>query len=161
VDKKAVQSKVRLFDCAMKSETSKGKRRWLRILSILFVFGAVWFFWARPDQWRFRRELPWMTKDIHERYWSHGFLPDYSYYLKARITEEQFWRYIAKFKLTPHTSTRQYSESPDPWLDWDPDPYSWWNPSKSLDSTFVWQGHDTWTFAKYERGYLYLVSLNH
>ena len=151
----------------MNSDTppkATGKRRWLRIVAILLAVGAVYFLWMRPDQWRFRRELPWSAQGIQEWHWSDGFLPDYSYHLKARITEEQFHTYIAKFGLALHTPTRQYSESPDPWLSWQSAPGfggGWWDPSESLEHTFVRQGHDTWTFAKYERGHLYLASLNH
>lgn len=128
---------------------------------ILLTVGAGWFFWTRPDQWSFRRELPWTAEDVHERYWSDGFLPDDSYRLKARITDEQFRRYIAKFELTPHAPTRAYSESPDLYLTWSPRTDTWWDPTDSLESTFVSQDRDTWTFAKHERGYLYLRSLNH
>jgi hypothetical protein len=146
------------------AQTVKGKRRWLRVLTILFAIGLILFLWARPDQWRFRRELPWRAQDVKEWHQSDGFLPDYSYQLKAKITEEQFHRYIAKFELTPHTPTRKYSDSPEAWLTWHRAPGfsgAWWDPSDSLEHTFVWQGNDTWTFAKYERGYLYLASLNH
>ncbi len=79
------------------------------------------------------------------------------------MTEAQFHRYISKFALTPHTAERQYSDSAV-WLRWRHAPGftgEWWDPSMSLDSTYVWQGGDTWIFAKYERGFLYLASVNH
>ena len=138
--------------------------RWLHILAIFLAICFAWFLWYRPDQWRFRHKLPWSAQDVHEWHREDGFLPDYSYLLKAKITEAQFRRYITKFGLTSHTASRQYSESPDPWLSWEAAPSfdgGWWNPSDSLEDTFVWQGYDTWTFAKYEHGYLYLSSINH
>jgi hypothetical protein len=113
--------------------------------------------------WPFRKALPWSAKDVHEWYMTDGLLPDYSYQLKARVTEEQFRRYIARFGLTPHTSTRNYSDL-TPCLSWDSAPEfedGWWDPSDSLDSTYVRQVYHTWTFAKFERGYLYLGSLDH
>lgn len=113
--------------------------------------------------WGFRQALPWSARDVHEAYWTDSLLPDYTYQLKARITEQQFREYISKFHLTPHTPTRTYSDD-SPCLSWGNVQVSkadWWDPSKSLESTFVWQGGHTWTFAKYERGYLYLGSLDH
>lgn len=80
------------------------------------------------------------------------------------MKKEEFDVYVAKLGLTLHTPNRKYEEPAVPWLDWGVAPdekTSWWNPSPSLDSTFVDQGHDTWTFAKYENGRLYLKSLNH
>jgi len=112
--------------------------------------------------WDFRKELPLLASDVHEHFYADGFLPDYSYFLKAKMSEQQFQRYIAKFKLTLHTPDRKYSE--DLWLDWGGShlaPLSWWDPGKTLEHTYVWEGGDTWTFAKYEHGYLYLKSLNH
>jgi hypothetical protein len=113
--------------------------------------------------WSFRKKLPWSATDIHEIYWTDFPLPDYSYNLKAKISESQFLKYISKFGLSPHTTDRQYSDDVI-WLNWDAPPDnkgSWWNPTDSLTNTFVWQGNDTWIFAKYEHGYLYLGSLNH
>jgi len=113
--------------------------------------------------WGFRKELPWLAGDVHEHYTTDILLPDYSYYLKAKISEAQFQRYIAKFKLTLHTSDRNYTDD-TVWLQWDAHdstPNHWWDPSKTLNNTYVWQGNDTWIFAKYENGYLYLQSLNH
>lgn len=113
--------------------------------------------------WSFRKELPWSASDIHESYYSDTLLPDYDYKLKAKISEAQFQNYIKSFDLSPHTSDRKYSEEIH-WLDWNAPPegnVGWWNPTSSLTNTFVWQGSDTWIFAKYENGYLYLGSLNH
>jgi len=128
-------------------------------IGFLATVSIVVFLWARFHEWGFRRELPWSAKDVHERYDSDVLLPDYSYNLKAKITQGEFRLYVTKFGLTPHTSTRQYSESPDPILNWQSATNSWWDPSDSMQNTFVWQGGTTWTFAKYERGHLYLESV--
>jgi hypothetical protein len=90
-------------------------------------------------------------------------LPDYSYNLKARVTEKQFCDYITRFGLTPHTPARTYSDEAI-LLSWKMGPgfeAGWWDPSDSLDATFVWQNYHTWTFAKYEHGFLYLASITH
>jgi hypothetical protein len=139
----------------------KSRHRWALTFTTLFVLGIIWFCWARPDEWGFRRELPWTAGDIHEDYETDALLPDYSYQLKARITEAEFQVYIAKFKLTPHTPTRHYAESFDALLGWWQHTNDWWDPSTSLSNTFVWQRGTEWTFAKYEHGYLYLKSMEH
>jgi hypothetical protein len=134
------------------------------LLALVLAGGFGWVFLARSDEWVFRRNLPGTAVDVSEWDRSETLLPDYSYHLKASITEEQFGIYITKFGLTPHSETRQYSQSPSPWLSWQAAPGfqgSWWDPSDTLAGTFVHQEGDTWTFAKYENGYLYLASLNH
>lgn len=131
------------------------------IVAVLYIGGLAACY--ELFTWPFRKALPWTATDIHEWYWSETLLPDYSYYLKAKVTENQFRTYVARFGLTPHAPDRAYSES-SIWLNWESAPESdggWWNPSDSLDTTFVREGHDTWTFAKFEQGYLYLASLNH
>jgi len=138
--------------------------RLLLVLAIVSALAAVGFLWFRPDQMPARRALPFGAEGIHEWYRSNGFLPDYSYQLKAKITEEQFRQYVSNLGLTPHTEARQYTQSPIPWLSWRPQPGftgDWWDPSESLSSTFVRQEGDCWTFAKYENGYLFLASLDH
>jgi len=140
---------------------NKIRHRWALILATLVVLGIIWFAWARPDEWSFRRELPWSAKDVHEKSSADGVLPDYDYQLKARITEPEFQVYIAKSKLTPQTRTRQYDESPGLMLDWWQYTNTWWDASPSLSNTFVWQKGTEWTFATYEHGYLYLKSTRH
>jgi len=113
--------------------------------------------------WTFRKALPWSAGDVHEWYQTDTLLPDYGYQLKARVSERQFRDYIARFDLTPHTAARAYSDDML-WLRWNPAPgfeEGWWDPSDSLDATFVWQGYHTWIFAKHEHGFLYLASVTH
>jgi hypothetical protein len=137
--------------------------RWLKVVVVLFVVGVVGFFWLRPDQTRSRRALPFNASDIHEYYKDFGFLPDYVYHLKAKISADQFQSYVDSLGLTPHTPTRVYTDD-KAWLSWSSmssDVGAWWNPTDSLDGTFVDQQGDGWTFAKYENGYLYLTSQDH
>jgi hypothetical protein len=138
------------------------KKRWIAVVFLPVV--ATWFFWPASDEWLFHRNLPRTAEEVHEWSWSDGFLSDYTYLLTARMRKEEFDAYITTLGLTLHTPNRKYEEPAVPWLDWGAVPdekTSWWNPSPSLDSTFVDQGHDTWTYAKYENGRLYLKSLNH
>ena len=139
------------------------RKRFVALVITLVVVALVWAWWGRMNQWGFRRALPSNAEDVHEWFREDGFLPDYSYQLKAKISDEQFHRYIERFELTPHSPERQYSEGPEPWLSWQNNgpTIEWWDPSESLAETFVKQSGDNWTYAKRERGYLYLKSLEH
>jgi hypothetical protein len=95
--------------------------------------------------------------------WSDGFLPDYSYVMKARISQGDFEAFRLTLNLAPHTPERRYSDDVH-LLSWSaPSGFTntWWDASTSLETTFVNQGNDTWSFAKYENGFLYFQSLNH
>jgi hypothetical protein len=112
-----------------------------------------------------RKALPPIATEIREYEWSDGFLPDYSYHLKARIDAKAFRSYVQAFELALHRDASQYDESPVPWLNWRangaPKDDGWWTPSESLEGTFVSNRRRRWTFAKYEDGYLYVKSLQH
>ena len=132
-------------------------------LATIGIYGAGIVLCYQMFTWSFRKELPWSATDIIETYYSDTLLPDYDYRLKAKITESQFQNYIKSFELSLHTNERKYSDDVV-WLYWGASSKSkggWWNPTDSLTNTFVWQGNDTWIFAKYENGYLYLGSINH
>jgi hypothetical protein len=58
-----------------------------------------------------RSSLPETAADVHEHAWADGFLPDYDYYLRARVTKPEFDKFVQDLGLTPHTTTRIYSES--------------------------------------------------
>ncbi len=143
------------------TEPKQSERKLYLQLITVYVLGI--FLCHYLFTWEFRKELPWLAHDVHEQFYTDGLLPDYGYFLKAKISEAEFRDYLTKFSLSPHTSSRTYTDDVG-WLEWNDgiSPRdSWWNPSPSLDATFVWQGGDTWIFAKYENGYLYLKSLNH
>ena len=112
-----------------------------------------------------RSSLPVTAADVHEHAWADGFLPDYDYYLCARITEAEFEKFVQDLGLTPHTASRIYSDSEESsWLSWSGHllgDNTWWHPTDSLESTFVKEGGTTWSFAKYEDGFLYFRSLDH
>jgi hypothetical protein len=112
-----------------------------------------------------RSSLPVTAADVHEHAWADGFLPDYDYYLCARITEGEFEKFVQDLGLTPHTASRIYSDSEESsWLSWSGHllgDNTWWHPTDSLESTFVKEGGTTWSFAKYEDGFLYFRSLDH
>ncbi len=139
-----------------------GKKFIVLVIGLVAV-ALVWSFWDELNQWGFRRALPSDAQDIQEWSYSDAFIGDYIYKLKARISEDGFYKYIERLGLTAHTTDRQYSQSTEPWLRWPDNQRAtpWWDPSESLATTFVKQTGDQWTFAKRERGYLYLKSLVH
>ncbi len=111
--------------------------------------------------WPLLRALPSSATDVHEWSREDGFLPDYTYLLRARITPEEFQSYVQARGLTPHTATREY-EDLELWLRWKYKPeLPWWNPSDSLNTTFVANSGREWTYAKYEDGHIYVKSLSH
>ena len=121
------------------------------------------FLFTPNEKPSWRRYLPATAAEVREWAWADGFLPDYGYLLKARITETEFKQFVSQLGLTPHTPDRKYSEESH-WLSWSALPGfdgDWWDVSSSLDSTYVSEGNDTWIFAKYESGCLYFQSLNH
>ena len=139
-------------------------------LALILVALAVYWFISMPSfldmedspvSWT--NHLPETATEVNEWAWADGFLPDYSYILKAKVTQQEFNEFNLKLGLTPHTPTRIYTES-DAMLSWNAPPgcdEAWWDPSPFLDATFVEEGSDTWSCAKYEDGFLYFQSLNH
>ena len=116
---------------------------------------------VKPPSWR--RHLPASATEIQEWAWADGFLPDFTYLLKARVSDSEFLEFVASLGLAPHTPERKYSESAH-WLSWSPPPGfdgKWWDASGALSSTFVDEGHDTWMFAKHENGFLYFKCFSH
>lgn len=112
-----------------------------------------------------RKALPSTAQDIHESAWEEGgdTGQDYCYLLRAKITPAEFQQYVNKLNLTLHTPTRQYSNGFSP--NWSiscgigkkPD---WWTPLNDSSGTYVREGNSAWTYAKYENGYIFVVSYN-
>lgn len=134
----------------------------------LFMIGYFLFgdFGSSDDDGRstisWRSSLPETAADVHEHAWADGFLPDYDYYLRARVTKLEFEKFVQDLELTPHTATRIYSEPSC--LSWSGHLLAdceWWNPTDDLKGTYVKEGGTTWMFAKYENGFLYFRSLAH
>ena len=133
------------------------------LIAAMVVCAAIAVWWIRGAlQWDFRRELPWSASDVHEAVWEEGFLPDYQYCLKARITRAEFDAYARRLALTPATSGRVYDDEDD-WSDLTcpPGDHPWWTPPPTRDGWLIAQSGHTWTTAAYHDGYLYLSSVNH
>ncbi len=114
-----------------------------------------------PFESPFESALPQTATDVHVHNESLGI--DWSYCLKAKISEEEFEAYRAEFPdLTPHTPDRVYLDDML-WLDWQfaCESHAWWDASDDLSETFVYQEGDTWELMKYEHGYLYINGHSH
>jgi hypothetical protein len=132
------------------------------IVLIIVAFAVLHYKAYDYNTWGFRKALPFWTWDVHEWSLTDGFLPDYSYCLKAKMTRSEFIEYIAQYdlKLNPTTPKQDRDFMPPPsWSSpFEPND-SWWNVTLTMDSTYyIWPKADNWTMAKYEHGYLYLHS---
>ena len=136
----------------------------------LVLFGVLYFLifgfpsFSSDSSLSWKSELPSTATEIQESVWADGFLPDYSYILRARISGQEFADFCLRLKLTPHSESRTYSDDKH-WLSWtalpNVDGGDWWGATESLERTFVRQDGTSWSFAKYENGYLYFQSLCH
>lgn len=154
-------------------------RRWSVVIGVLYL-GCVGIGY-RATLWRYRTVLPWSASEIHDSNNWGALTSDGMYWLKARITRAEFDAYVAEFNLKPYIPDPRASDSESggigvPGLPkfgleplwgwagprthgtrdsgWDP----WWDPSRELTETHYSRRGMAWTFAKYERGYLYLHS---
>lgn len=136
------------------------------LLIVLLCMGTAVGIWtvtrAMTDniQSYIRCELPTTASDIHDKYIDMS--PDFTYILRAQIPPEDFPRFVARIGLTPHTSSRSYTDD-IMWLEWETSQAlsPWWDPSSSRDDTFVKQDGGVWMFAKYENGRLYFKAWSH
>jgi hypothetical protein len=118
---------------------------------------GLWLFrLGRPT---YHSGLPPSASHVQEA--SLDLFPDSAYFLKAELPAAEFLPYVAQFGLTPHTSSRVYTADPL-WLAWGhPMAPAWFDPTPSLEHTYVLQDGHLWVLAKYESGCLYLQSITH
>ena len=81
-----------------KTCSKQAVRRSCLIIAATWVAGVLLSY--ELVAWRYRKALPWTASEIREYAWRDGFLPDFTYFLRAGITETQFDEYVARFKLT-------------------------------------------------------------
>ena len=104
--------------------------------------------------------LPDAAEVLYVSNWEDGFLPDHIYNVRAKVTKIEFDEIVREQELTLHTLESKYTDNLA-WLSWRPEEGTAWDPTTGLESTFVRQKGDCWTFSKYERGCIYYTSLNH
>jgi hypothetical protein len=126
------------------------------VITVLLFYGAYFLSTTRTY-----RSLPWSASEIRQFYWGEDFLPDYTYHLKAKMREEEFEAFVRRHGLTLHSAERQYADKSRSASWSSAEKLKWWDPSASLEGTYVTQEGDGWVLAKYENGYLYYYAMNH
>ncbi len=159
-------------------ERKRFGRRWSVAIGVLYL-GCVGLGF-RSSLWGFRTALPWSASEIHDYGESWAIPADHTYFLRARVTRQEFDAYVAKLGLKLYkpeqpsqtenpTGSGSFDpnkmlETPD-WGDRGAQPKGWldpwWDPSPDLSETYYQPYRTGCTFAKYERGYLYLRSFDY
>jgi hypothetical protein len=102
----------------------------------------------------FRSTLPFSAQDVQTA--SVDFFPDWSYYLKARLPEEDFARYVQDLELGFCGDEAPY------WVVWHTlTAPAWWDPTSDISETYCLKQGDIWALAKYENGYVYLHAFSY
>lgn len=119
--------------------------------SVLLVIYAAGIFAAyHMFTWSYRKALPWSASEVKEHVWTEGFLPDFAYYLRARITEEQFLEYVARFEL---------ERVDQQWYPTKPLEVPWWGPSPGAH-LFYRLEDDGWLMeAIYDNGIIWVKAI--
>ena len=102
----------------------------------------------------FRSALPFSAQEVQTA--SVDLFPDWDYYLKAKLPEEDFPRYVQDLEL------QFCGDDPDFWVAWHGlDTPAWWDPTGDTSETYCLEEGDIWTLAKYESGHVYLRAFSH
>jgi hypothetical protein len=143
-----------LYDAAMQTIFQK---RGFQAGCIAIAAAVAITVYAASADWSPKGFLPGTAQDIHE-YQSPvvGITSDYWYLLKARVTEEEFLRFVKRLKLVPLEDTNPRREMYR-WTGYGNE--EWWFALETLRGTY----HDprskysSIVLAKYEGGHLYYV----
>ena len=133
------------------------KRRHIVIPISCMVAGAMMAF-ALLASYRAFRPTPRQAllligaTDIHEYSAVSGFLPDFSYHLKARINERAVQRFLRRMNLDTIWSPGRDAYKGR----WQQEGH-WWQPSPDMTGTYIdyLPERSFVRMAKYEEGYLY------
>lgn len=133
----------------------------MRILKIKAVYILLFLIliFNCNGQWGFRNKLTNTATQIKEWSWTELFLPDYDYYLKAKITYEEYLIFVDKINLKMYNEYEKIDVSRINWIYYIQEIEDWWNPSEQYANTYFKIDNDTLTFVKYENGFLYLHSI--
>jgi len=110
-----------------------------------------------------KSELPSTATEVYEEGSGEKIPGDYSYRMRAKVSEEEFADFCKRLEMTLHTEDREYDDL-EYGFSWEGNPAGcggWWVPTDSTEETFVWQKGHTWSYAKYEDGHLYFGSFKH
>lgn len=129
------------------------------IIIITFLFSC-----KNKKEWSYKTALPETAVEVKEWYWQEGFLPDYEYYLKAKMSKQDFLKYIDTLKLVPYSDTLKFEDD----ILWSglsglfrDNVKDWWLTDENKDSSYVWNKGQEWNTAKYVNGCLYFYAYNH
>jgi len=120
----------------------------------MFAGVLLVFWWLGVFQQAPRKALPSTADEVHEYNSDRLFPPDYCYYLKAKITQEEFNAYRKRLRFAPLPQDLREE------FDWSPfgdKVEEWWDPTPSLKGAFY---NPTATgsqraLMKYENGFVY------
>lgn len=103
------------------------------------------------------------ASDIEEFSREEDFLSDYTYYLKATVSQKQFGELVYKLDLIEFDQFKKVHSGPR-LASWYPVPEEvkkWWNPSEEYSSSFLKVDGDKWILAKYENSHLFYYSFKY
>lgn len=121
-------------------------------LAVVLILGTYSLF-----VWPFHRALPWGATQVREETWTEGFLPDYTYTLKARISEDEFRSYVEALELTPYVAEGGVEGGAS-----DVGGPEWWDPPPCAEgTTYVYSRGTEQLVARYGDGWLYVSGSLH
>lgn len=116
------------------------------------------------SDWGYRKLLPASATEIKEFHYKDDFLPDYEYYLKAKMSRSDFQRYCDTLGLKLHHDSSRYTDDIANLTTgggFSDSIKTWWNNTIQKDSLFVWQRGHEWNIARYVDGAIYLYAHEH
>jgi hypothetical protein len=132
---------------------------------LIIICGGMVLFIRDFRMWPQRKALPSTAEDIQEWSWIEPgpLSQDYSYLLRAKISEEEFAVYVNERGLEPYIQPAE--DSSDFFISWHPfnsriTHLEWWNPTDSFENTYIISSDSWWEYAKYENGYIFAVAFN-
>jgi hypothetical protein len=115
----------RFFPTRDSSADSPVLRRSLSLLFLYMVGIAITFtFFA----WPYRQRLPWMAYGVRDSAIEELFLPDFAYFMRARIPREEYLKYVQKYGLSEDTTAAPQAEEPR---------VAWWQPPRKPELTYT------------------------
>ncbi len=136
----------------------------MKKLLLIFITGLVFIAlgfwgWNEGNTWGYRKALPRSAEEINELALQPGFIPDYSYFLKAKIKEKEFLKYVEKYDLKPFPENTERPEEYKFWFGTEDIEKSWWTPSPHSVGSYIKRDDSMFMCAKYENGYIYFKAI--
>ncbi len=116
--------------------------------SLLALMGAAYYLMTKPMAVRIALPLR-AVATMDEYYWDAGMLPDFVHCVRAKVSEEEFRRFVNSMKLAPYHGRGKFPECQYA---------AWWDASADASNSFAPQptrGGGGAPMAKFEHGTLY------